>query len=268
MPGAIDISAVDKSDAEDVAWTIIEILSDQSLVSASMTMLKCMEFVRSCSKEPMDDIPPNPWFMQNNLVNSRSVKTASYLRARGFTQLGSGLVSIAGVASSVSTAGVDTAAALQAANAMGSTGAHMANLHAMSSKWQQSQKTSDWIKAIQTAKGAKMSKRCMDLAGAVIPGASLPMTIVGAATKLGVKVTLGKLVAKTSMEIHWEAYRETANSASSGSDPSAPRGPASEIMHEIFIRRGFTRIFGQYDVATLIREPCGWVALNDKLMLM
>jgi hypothetical protein len=70
------------------------------------------------------------------------------------------------------------------------------------------------------------------------------------------------------MDVHWRAHVETKLASMHGADPSTPSGPASEIMHEIFIRRGFTRIFGQHDVVSLIEEPGGWVALNDKLMLM
>jgi len=45
-------------------------------------------------------------------------------------------------------------------------------------------------------------------------------------------------------------------------------GPASNIMYEIFSRRGATRIFGKYDVDKIIKDPAGWLALNDKLMLI
>ena len=45
-------------------------------------------------------------------------------------------------------------------------------------------------------------------------------------------------------------------------------GPASRIYWEIFTRRGLTRLLGQYDIAQLVKEPCGWEALTDKLLLM
>lgn len=45
-------------------------------------------------------------------------------------------------------------------------------------------------------------------------------------------------------------------------------GPASAIVWEIFTKRGATRVFGAYDVAALVREPAGWMALGDKLMLI
>lgn len=45
-------------------------------------------------------------------------------------------------------------------------------------------------------------------------------------------------------------------------------GPASAIVWEIFTKRGATRVLGAYDVAALVREPAGWMALGDKLMLI
>jgi len=79
--------------------------------------------------------------------------------------------------------------------------------------------------------------------------------------------TLSKLVARTAMEVHWRAYQETVIS-SVLSSRAGPVGPASAMFYEIFTKRSFTRIFGKHDTAALIREPGGWMALNDKLMLM
>lgn len=45
-------------------------------------------------------------------------------------------------------------------------------------------------------------------------------------------------------------------------------GGASSIIWEMFTKRGATRIFGAYDIAALIREPAGWLALGDKFMLI
>ncbi|MGI4960046.1 MAG: hypothetical protein ACRYGI_20945 [Janthinobacterium lividum] len=45
-------------------------------------------------------------------------------------------------------------------------------------------------------------------------------------------------------------------------------GPASAIVWEIFTKRGATRVFGTYDVAAVVKEPAGWMALGDKLMLI
>ncbi|EPH0092776.1 hypothetical protein [Pluralibacter gergoviae] len=40
------------------------------------------------------------------------------------------------------------------------------------------------------------------------------------------------------------------------------------VLSEIFSQRGLSRLaHRKYDVHTLINEPCGWLALADKLAL-
>ncbi len=68
--------------------------------------------------------------------------------------------------------------------------------------------------------------------------------------------------------------RPMAAAAQPPRPPTPPRitgataGPASAIFWEIFTKRGATMVFGSYDVAALVREPAGWLALADKLMLI
>ena len=40
------------------------------------------------------------------------------------------------------------------------------------------------------------------------------------------------------------------------------------MLYEIFARRGATRVFGKYDVDKIIKEPAGWMAVSDKLLLI
>ncbi|WP_419730310.1 hypothetical protein [Lichenicola sp.] len=53
-----------------------------------------------------------------------------------------------------------------------------------------------------------------------------------------------------------------------GSRGGAGAGPASGIFWEIFTKRGATRAFGKYDIQALVKEPAGWMALADKLLLI
>ncbi|MGI4746499.1 MAG: hypothetical protein ACRYFY_10715 [Janthinobacterium lividum] len=53
-----------------------------------------------------------------------------------------------------------------------------------------------------------------------------------------------------------------------GTPGGAGAGPASGIVWEIFIKRGATRAFGHYDIQALVKEPAGWMALADKLLLI
>ena len=106
--------------------------------------------------------------------------------------------------------------------------------------------------------------------GAGLVGASIPVPAIGAVTgvlaaagKIGAKLTMTKVCLATSADLHWRAYQELALSRSFGGN-----GPALRIVRELFYRRGATRIFGQYNVEQLIREPNGWLAINDKLMLI
>jgi hypothetical protein len=52
------------------------------------------------------------------------------------------------------------------------------------------------------------------------------------------------------------------------SKTGAVAGPASAIFWEVFTKRGATMALGSYDVAALVREPAGWLALADKLTLI
>ena len=40
------------------------------------------------------------------------------------------------------------------------------------------------------------------------------------------------------------------------------------MTDELFTRRGATRIFGKYDVDQFVKEPCGWMAISDKILLI
>lgn len=53
-----------------------------------------------------------------------------------------------------------------------------------------------------------------------------------------------------------------------GKPGGAGAGPASGIVWEIFTKRGATRAFGHYDIQALVKEPAGWMALADKLLLI
>ena len=53
-----------------------------------------------------------------------------------------------------------------------------------------------------------------------------------------------------------------------GTRGGAGAGPASGIFWEIFTKRGATRAFGKYDIQALVKEPAGWMALADKLLLI
>jgi hypothetical protein len=163
---------------------------------------------------------------------------------------------------------VDVVGTGKAANALGSTVVHMLQLKAIGAAYRQSETITGWIEVVLRAKALKAGIRGADLAGAAIPiGAlGLGMSVATAITKAGVQLTMGTLITRVAMELHWRAFAETAMSPIPAR--GKPVGPASAILYELFRKRGVTRMFGQYDVASLIREPGGYLAVRDKLLLL
>lgn len=267
----VNLGALDKSDAEDVCWCVVESLaSADDTVSA---LVSVAHFLREAyqAEDADEKIIPNPAFLANG-HDGLSPKTRKYFSGRTFKGLGGSAVSLAGgLGSSVTV--VDVGGILREGSAVGTTAAHMVGIKAAGKGFKRSETVTRWVDSIMKAKAAKLGVR-----GAGLVGASIPIPAVGLTTniattvaKLGIKVTLTKLVARTSMEVHWRAYQELVISGAitrGRGGKGGPVGPASAMFYEIFTKRSFTRIFGKYDTETFIREPGGWMALNDKLMLM
>lgn len=101
-----------------------------------------------------------------------------------------------------------------------------------------------------------------------VPAVGIITGIAAAAGKVGVTLTFSKIAAATAAEIHWRAFQEQAISGGLKLGAGAGVGPASRMLYELFTRRGATRVFGRYDVNRIIKEPAGWLAVYDKLMLV
>jgi len=148
----------------------------------------------------------------------------------------------------------------------------MVGIKAAGKRFKRSETVTRWVDGMILAKGMKLGVRGAGLAGAAIPipAVGLATNIATTVAKLGIKVTLSKLIMRVSMEVHWRAYQEIVMAGGLGvrGAKGGPAGPASAMFYEVFTKRSFTRIFGKYDTETFIREPGGWMALNDKLMLM
>lgn len=268
--GNMNLGALDKGDAEDVCWCVVETLASASdEVSA---VLGVMHFMRDVYgyEESDEDIIPNPAFLANGHEGA-SPKTKKYFVGRGRKKMGGIAVSFAGGMASGATM-VDVGGLLKDGSALGTSGVHLVGVKAAGKRFKRSETVTRWVDAIVLAKSMKMGVR-----GAGVAGAAIPIPAVGLATgiattvaKLGIKVTLSKLIMRVSMEVHWRAYQELAIAGGLGHRGSkgGPVGPASAMFYEIFTKRSFTRIFGKHDTEMLIREPGGWMALNDKLMLM
>ncbi|WP_284945003.1 hypothetical protein [Acidisoma cladoniae] len=166
----------------------------------------------------------------------------------------------------------------------------------------------DWCLLIRTMKSIKIAVRGTQLVGSVIPHASIPTSILSAVMKSGIKLTMPGACYAAAAQLQALAFQEQGfglrhtpvrsstfqpNERLPSKTPSRtsfkpalptiqedraftppPRitgpdaGPASAVIWEIFTKRGATRLLGKYDVAALIREPAGWMALADKLLLI
>lgn len=217
-----------------------------------------------------DSLVPNPWFVVNGHEDADNTRTMRYLGSRAWKSIGGSALSLAGTAASAGTGGVNVADIGIHANALGSTGAHMVGLIAIASdkRYKEARAVQDWLKLVLAMKTAKAGIRTGSLIGGIVPGAALPAGIATTVAKMGIKLTLSKACLTTSAAIHWRAYQEQRISGGLGLGSGGRIGPASRIFWEIFTRRGATALFGKYDIDALVREPGGWLALNDKLMLL
>jgi len=218
-------------------------------------------FLKGKGKEPLI---PNPWFVMNGHDDNSNEYTEKYLKNRGRKSIGATVLTTAGAAASAGTGGINVLGSGVHANAVGSTTGHMMKVIAIARSYKQTRTISEWCDVVLAAKTVKAAIRGGQLIGGLIPGGSLPASVAATVAKTGVKLTMTNLCYTTAANIHWRAYQEQAISHGKGGGI----GPGSRIYWEIFARRGFTRIFGAYDVAQLVREPAGWRALADKLLLI
>lgn len=211
---------------------------------------------------------PNPWFVFNGHDDQASPYTQKYLRNRGRKAIAGGLIGMAGAGASTATQ-VDIAGILQHSNAVGSTSAHLVKLYNMSKAYKQSQTLSGWFDMLIKMKSIKAGVRGTQLVGSSIPigGVSIATGIAAAAGKLGIKLHYTNVCLMTAADLHWRAFQEQAISGGL-LGKTGKVGPASNMIYELFTRRGVTRVFGKYEVDKLIREPNGWMAIADKLLLI
>lgn len=265
--------SIDRSElaeqGEELAWAVADALSQLEGTGGVSNLVMLTRLYREASALGEDpDLPPNPRFVQNG-HSGRSPVSLKYMKSRAYKSFGSSFVAAgSGLASTVTH--VDVFGAGQAANAIGSSSVHYVQLSAIAKKYKRSQTVTGWIDAVQKANLIKVGVRTADFVGAVVPSGAvgLATSITTACTRAGVKLTMGALIGRVAMEIHWRAKVEQALSGLGGRDHSGPNGPASAIMYEIFTRRGITRLLGKYDIKALISEPGGYLPLRDKMLLL
>lgn len=213
-------------------------------------------------------IVPNPFFILNGHDDDEDCPlTRNYMKSRIWKGAGATAITLTGAAASAGTYGINVLDIGVQANAVGSTAAHIVQLSRIAHANRQTQTISRWLTAILFMKSMKVGVRGTQLVGSALPAASLGAGIAAAVAKLGLKLTTANVCMTTAMAIHWRAYQEQAiGRAFAGAGRKA--GPGTRIFVELFQRRGATRVFGQYDAMGLIREPAGYLALNDKISLI
>lgn len=219
----------------------------------------------SAVKDARAQFVPNPWFIWNGHDEPNYDYTAKYLRNRTLKNLGGSVFGGATAVASLATQ-VDVGGIMSHGQAVASSGAHMLKFKAISGSYKQSETITGWIDLLMKMKAWKTGIRGTQLAGAAIPiGAVGAVTgAIAAGAKLGVKLTQNKACLAVSSQLHWRAFQEQAISIGGRNI-----GPASRILYELFQRRTLTgRMLGQYSVDKIIKEPAGWMAVNDKMMLI
>ena len=246
-----------------------EAAADSVGLGSTMKLLHLLKDTNASLDEAENaEAPANILFVANG-HSGPSPRTIKYLQGRAGKQIvGSSIAFVGGAASQYTQ--VDVAGIAQHGNAVGSTLAHMKMLHEIAERYPNSKTVQSWINTCMIAKTAKLAIRSTDLAGAAIPigAVGISTSVASAIAKAGVKLRYNTVITRAALELHWRAKVEMSLAAVAKASADKPNGPASHVLFEIFRRRGATRIFGQYHTAQFIREPGGWKAVQDKLLLI
>lgn len=265
---------------EEVFWTVIEataaildgVLGTNGAISGPASGLTggglrlIYDAIKGARDEP--GATPNPWFVWNGHDDGPTHYTRRYLKNRTYKGLGASAIALAGAGVSFVSV-VDTGGIVQHGNAVGSTAKHLWEFKTIAKSYKQTQTVSNWLGVIIKMKSIKAGIRGAGLVGSCVPVPAVGAVtgVLAAAAKIGAKLTMTKVCLATAADLHWRAFQEQALTGGIKA-LAGGTGPAMRIMHELFRRRGATRVFGQYDVHRIIREPNGWLAVNDKLMLI
>lgn len=242
---------------------------DMSYMGPALALVAPAYGLATLKKASAIDVVPNPYFVANGHDDDDgNVITREYLWSRKLKGIAGGVAGAAGAGIAIPAGGIDGIGAARHANAIGSSLIHIGKLERIARRHKASQKIAAWCLLIQRMKlFAKGGIRATQLVGAVVPAASFPTGVIAAVGSAAVAQTVGGVCLACAAEIHWRAFQET-KIAGLHRKSAGPVGPATEIMYELFRRRGMTRVLGAYDVARLISEPAGWMAVGDKIMLI
>lgn len=187
--------------------------------------------------------------------------THSYLVARRWKKIGGSAVQAVGNLMSLSPANLhqNVPGAIYHGQAAALTVFHLGVIEKLARTHVLNAELQDWINVIRLAKTTKLAIRGGQLAGAVLPAASLPTSVVAAAFKAGVKMTYAGACLAAAAKLHFAAYCErhpsewlaavhaqplpgTAITADHALKPPAP-APVSDALPAPAQPRNFSRPF-------------------------
>jgi hypothetical protein len=204
---------------------------------------------------------PNPAFAVHGIAAESTGITGYYVKHQTKLATASKAVSGASAGISFGTAGVSFGEAYQYGSAVTLSAIHIGQLKAIAKKFKVDEHYSTMIDFIIRMKATKAGVAGGKFAGAVFPNpfVGLVTGVAGAVLGIADKVRMHKVCLCLAADLHWRAYQESVMGG---------KGPATAIMTELFIRRGITGTwYGQHPVKGLIKDPCGWMAITDKLLL-
>jgi hypothetical protein len=251
-------------DTLGLAASVVDQLTNTNFASMATDSIGGVIDLADCKGSPEHN--PNPLFIANghDALGNHSPNVKKYLRKRKWKKFGGSAVSLAGNIGSIATL-VNTSGAARHARAETKTIAHIVRLNNISKQFKQSRYLTDLCNALLKMKTIKAGARGGALAADLIPVA-LASGLVGAGAAVGGAIAVKRqknLVLQTALQLHWRAYQEIKLTAIAGGT-----GPAMRMVRELF---GQTVRHGEVDWSkpdNYIKEPSGWMVIQDKLNLI
>lgn len=276
------MSGYDQATWETEVWAFVFATVDSTITFGSKPpasgVQKLLARVKTAAKHKFGfALVANPFFVLNGICDADdddNPATAAYLRGR-LGKTGASLAQGITTSSLKAFTVVDPLSMAKSGVAIGSTIAHIVHLKGIAGQWRNSTTITRWLDTLLFFKYAKIGSQSISLASASLPyappGTDTALQLAGyALTGAGAGASVGGIAAATmlpvrrvAIELHWRAYREHVLARKAGAV-----GPASAILTELFTKQTASRLLGAHETDTLIKEPAGWMAIEDKIALL
>ena len=224
-------------------------------------------------------------WINNSKRPSSNEETQKYFRLRRIKKFARPATTLAFTPATVHTAGISVPdLALNTSSAV-NTGVHLTKLNSINHEFNTSgiaggydektalllNKNMNYLMKIKKNKAVTSG---INLAFSAIPAGQIAGTAAQIVSGLtAAKSAFSKIISKSihgevedrdliqvAIALHYLAYKEQTTG-------SGMQKPATMVFNEVFTQRGFSRVIHKYNSDALISEPCGWLALADKLSL-